>query len=418
MNQIVKFFFPHFIFFQVIGLPVIAQAPQSPNDFFAIALENSPLLNDLNNQITLAKIDSLKYQATYGFIISADANAMYSPTINGWGYDNTLTNGRNLFAGFRVSKEIANKNFSKARLNTFNATIDQITAQKNISVLSLKRQITDQYIATYASEQKLKLTAEILSLLNEEDLVLKKLTQAAVFKQTDYLAFKVTLQQNELNLQQQKAEWKNNYALLNLICGKVDTNFTPLAPLEIPANIPITNFGESVYTQAFTADKLKIENQRAVVTYSYKPKFNVFSDAGYQSALNLTAYKNFGWAIGLGLTIPIYDGHQKKMLLQQNELELKTREKYLKQQETQYQQFTLQTEVQIDQYKKMLETAKQQLRYAKTLVEANAKQLPTGDVRIVDFILSITNYMSLKTNIIQYQQTVDTLQNQLQYLIL
>lgn len=120
----------------------------------------------------------------------------------------------------------------------------------------------------------------------------------------------------------------------------------------------------------------------------------------------------------MGVSIPIYDGRQKKMLLQQNQLALQTRQKYMEQTERQYQQQIFQIQNQMDQYYSMIKTANQQMNYARTLVEANAKQLPTGDVRMVDFILSINNLLSLKGNIIQYKSTLFNLQNQMQYLII
>ena len=40
----------------------------------------------------------------------------------------------------------------------------------------------------------------------------------------------------------------------------------------------------------------------------------------------------------------------------------------------------------MDQYYNMIKTANQQINYARTLVEANAKQLPTGCNVLVDFI--------------------------------
>jgi hypothetical protein len=106
------------------------------------------------------------------------------------------------------------------------------------------------------------------------------------------------------------------------------------------------------------------------------------------------------------------------MLLQQNQLSLQTRQKYLEQTQRQYQQQILQINNQIEQYNKIINTANEQTTYAKTLVEANAKQLPTGDVRMVDFILSINNLLNLKGNIIQYNTTLFNLKNQLQYLII
>ena len=398
------------------GVFISAQTNVLPY-FLSTAQSNSPILNDYNNQIISNKIDSLKLKSTYGFILTGDGNAGYSPNIKGWGYDNALTNGQSLFAGVRLAKEFISRNNLNTRLAGINASIAQVLAQKNISLQTLKKQVTDQYIATFASQQQYNLSEEIIHLLHQEDIVLKKLTQAAVFKQTDYLTFKVTLQQNELTLEQQHAEWQANYTLLNYLSGIVDDTFSTLETPSFEEKLN-SNFGESMYQKAFQADSLKLSNDAKIIEYNYKPKITAFSDGGYQSSFAVTPYKNFGLSVGLGVSIPIYDGHQKKMLLQQNELQLQTRQKYLEQSQRQYQQQILQINNQIQQYDKIINTAKLQITYAKTLVEANAKQLPTGDVRMVDFILSINNLLTLKANIIQYNTTLFNLRNQLQYLIL
>ncbi|MDR4890640.1 MULTISPECIES: TolC family protein [unclassified Chryseobacterium] len=402
----------------LFSLSLEAQTGHALSYFITQAQANSPLLNDYNNQVMSNKIDSLKLRATYGFIVAGEANAGYSPNIRGWGYDNALTNGQSLFAGVRVAKEFISRNNLDTRLKAYDANIAQILAQKNISIQTLNKQITDQYIATYTSQQRYELSKEIINLLNHEDLLLKKLTQSSVFKQTDYLTFKVTLQQNELTLQQQQAEWQSNYALLNYLCGIIDTQFPFLPAPNIDKTLNPIDFKESMYSQAFKADSLKIANDSEIIKYNYKPKITAFSDGGYQTSFAQTPYKNFGLGIGLGVSIPIYDGHQKKMLLQQNQLALQTRQKYIEQTERQYQQQIFQIQNQMEQYYKMIGTANEQINYARTLVEANAKQLPTGDVRMVDFILSINNLLSLRSNIIQYHTTLFNLQNQMQYLII
>ena len=66
----------------------------------------------------------------------------------------------------------------------------------------------------------------------------------------------------------------------------------------------------------------------------------------------------------------------------------------------------------------MITMAKEQLSYSKTLIEANLKQVPTGDVKVTDFILSINNYLILKTGIIQNELQRNILLNNLQNLIL
>ncbi|AZA53841.1 MULTISPECIES: TolC family protein [Chryseobacterium] len=404
--------------FFIFCCKISGQSKNTLSYFLETAKTNSPVLNDFNNQVLSNRIDSLKLRATYGFIVTGEGTVGYSPNIKGWGYDSALTNGQSLFASVRVAKEFISRNNLNTRLIGVNASIAQVLAQKNISLQTLNKQITDQYITTYASQQQYNVSKEIIHLLNQEDIVLKKLTQAAVFKQTDYLTFKVVLQQNELTLEQQKADWQNNYALLNYLSGIIDDTFEPVEAPYFTEKLNSTSFDKSMYQKAFQADSLKLANDAKIIQYNYKPKITTFSDSGYQSSFITTPYKNFGLSVGVGVTIPIYDGHQKKMLLQQNQLSLQTRQKYLEQTQRQYQQMMFQINSQIEQYNRIINTANEQTTYARTLVEANAKQLPTGDVRMVDFILSINNLLSLKGNIIQYNTTLFNLKNQLQYLII
>lgn len=66
----------------------------------------------------------------------------------------------------------------------------------------------------------------------------------------------------------------------------------------------------------------------------------------------------------------------------------------------------------------MTEVANEQMKYAETLIEANLKQLPTGDVKVVDFILSINNYLNLKSGLVQFKTNLYNLHNQLHNLII
>ena len=50
----------------------------------------------------------------------------------------------------------------------------------------------------------------------------------------------------------------------------------------------------------------------AQIDLSYKPKVSLYADAGYVSSLQYLPYKNFGASAGVNLTVPIYDGRQKK----------------------------------------------------------------------------------------------------------
>ncbi|MDD3788457.1 MAG: TolC family protein [Petrimonas sp.] len=412
MKRFFFLFFPVFLLVPNIGF---AQKTVTLDDYLATAKENSPVLSDYNNQRYSLKIDSLKMLADYGVKVTANGDAMYAPVIKGWGYDNALSNGQNVTAVIRITRDLLGKANKDTRLADYNLASKQMINQIKITELQLNRAVTEQYLNTYTAQQLYQNYQEIIKLLNEEDVILKKLTQESAFKQTDYLSFKVTLQQNLLAMQQQRADWLNNYATLNYLAGVVDTTLSVLQPPLMPDKMPLP-FEQSIYAESYITDSLKLANDAKIINYDYRPKLSAYADGGYSSSFITTPYKNFGASVGLSLTVPIYDGNKRKMMLQQNRLAQATRKRYNEFEHNRYLQQTAQLQAQIRQYEQMQATAGEQLVYSQALIEANLKQLPTGDVKIADFILSINNYLNLKSSLVQYQDNLYKLYNNLNYL--
>ncbi len=412
MKRFFFLFFPVFLLVPNIGF---AQKTVTLDDYLATAKENSPVLSDYNNQRYSLKIDSLKMLADYGVKVTANGDAMYAPVIKGWGYDNALSNGQNVTAVIRITRDLLGKANKDTRLADYNLASKQVINEIKITELQLNRAVTEQYLNTYTAQQLYQNYQEIIKLLNEEDVILKKLTQESAFKQTDYLSFKVTLQQNLLAMQQQRADWLNNYATLNYLAGVVDTTLSVLQPPLMPDKMPLP-FEQSIYAESYITDSLKLANDAKIINYDYRPKLSAYADGGYSSSFITTPYKNFGASVGLSLTVPIYDGNKRKMMLQQNRLAQATRKRYNEFEHNRYLQQTAQLQAQIRQYEQMQATAGEQLVYSQALIEANLKQLPTGDVKIADFILSINNYLNLKSSLVQYQDNLYKLYNNLNYL--
>ncbi|MGA9213252.1 TolC family protein [Kaistella sp.] len=395
-----------------------AQSKNTLDYYLETAQQANPNLQDLKNQISITALDSIKMQRDYGFKVNGIADASYSPQIKNWGYDgNSTINGKNLALLGRVSRDFVSKKSYQAKLNSFSLAVQQLLNQKNLSALNLKKAITEQYLLAYENQEQTKIDQEIIHIFQQEDLILKTLTQKSVFRQTDYLTFKVTQQQNELLQKQHSTDFQNNFGLLQFLSGNDEKELLDLEAPTFNAKIE-SDFKESIYAQTFKTDSLKLANDIQLINYNYQPKISVFADGGYSSALIQTPYKNFGISAGLSLTVPIYDGHQRELSLEQKKIELDTRKNYTAFYQKQFEQQKSQIKNQIVRYKEMVNLANTQMKYAKTLIEANLKQLPTGDVKMVDFILAITNYTTLKSGLLQYQMQVLRLENQYENIIL
>jgi outer membrane protein TolC len=251
-------------------------------------------------------------------------------------------------------------------------------------------------------------------LLGDEEGVLKQLTEKGVYHQTDYLTFRVTLQQESLTLNQARLQFQTDFANLNYVCGLLDTSFAPLGEPALDS-VEWLDPASTVFYRQFIVDSLLIRNNDALIDFDYKAKVNLYADAGYSSSFAVTPYKNFGASVGINLTVPIYDGRQRKMQHGKVALSELTRENYRDFFTAQYSQQVAQLLQQLHATQDLIDQAREQLKYTKALIDANRRLLASGDVKIADYIIALGNYLSAQ-NVIT-QNTVNKLQiiNQINY---
>ncbi|MBS1509250.1 MAG: TolC family protein [Bacteroidetes bacterium] len=402
------------IFFLVAGCGLCTAQTTFLQQYINNGLRNSPLLKEYQNQVALNKYDSLLIIATTKPQVTGSSFNSYAPVIKGFGYDGAITNGANIITLVGVNKSIPNKKLLNAQFENLQLQSQERMNTSKLTEQDLKRGIIAQYIAAYGSLLQLNFNKDIENLLAKEEVVLKKLTQTNVYKQSDYLAFLVTLQQQQLLVKQSTIQYKNDFATLNYLCGITDTATTDLQDPGITLHtLPETK--TSVFFKQFEIDSLKIINNKTLVTVSYKPKINVFADAGYNSSLAFQAYKNFGTSFGISASIPIYDGRQKKLQYSKIDVEEKTRQNYQSYFTTQYQQQIAQLTQQLKATESLISDINSQLKYTQSLIDVNGKLLETGEARITDYVLALNNYINAQNLVTQNNIARLQIINQLNY---
>ncbi len=392
-----------------------ASAQQNNLDYFINqGLQNSPLLKDYQYQVQSNKIDSQRIKAGYGPQISGNSNGLYAPVIKGWGYDGVVSNLHTYNALIGLSQTLVGKDNINNQYRSLQLLNLGLENQGKISEQELKKTITQQYITAYGDLLQINFNQQMLSLLTNEEIILKQMTEKAVYKQTDYLSFLVTIQQQELMIKQLRNQYQNDFATLNYISGVRDTAYALLDSAAVSVTY-LPELEETVFYQQFTIDSAKIENNDRQIDFSYKPKLSLLADGGYSSSFAITPYKNFGVSAGVALTVPIYDGKQRKMLHQKNAIAEQTRKNYKDFFGRQYYQQIEQLKQQLMLSQQLIEQTTKQINYTEGLIKAQRQQLVTGDVRIADYIIAISNYLNAK-NIIS-QNTINSLQiiNQINY---
>jgi outer membrane protein TolC len=390
-------------------------AQQNNLDYFVNqAIANSPLLKDFQNQVLSFSLDSQIIRASLKPQVNGISNNSYAPIINGYGYDEVISNGQQISALIQVSKSFLSSKTIASQIANLQLQSQAIANNVKISEQDVIKAITDQYIVTYGEQLQLDFNYEINNLLKKEDSLLKKLTQDNVFKQNEYLGFVVILQQQLLSTSQLEIQYTFDYAALNYLAGIADTTTMRLQDPQLNSKT-FGDFANSVFYRQFVLDSLKLANDRMLVDLSYRPKINAYGDGGYNSSLTYKPYKNFGVSVGVNLTIPIYDGRQKKLQYSKIDLQEKTRifkRDFFIQQRNQQMMQLLQ---QLNGTDRLIDQINKQIKYTETLIIVNERLMVTGDIRLTDFILTLNNYFNAKNLVTQNYITRLKIVNQLNY---
>jgi len=353
------------------------------------------LLKDFQSQLLSLSLDSQILRASMKPQVNGISNNSYAPVIHGWGYDEVITNGQQLSGLFQVTKSFfANKTIA-SQLAAFRIQALQAGNNSRISQQDLRKTIADQFISTYGEQLQLDFNYHINGILKKEDSLLKKLTQDNVYRQVDYLSFAVTMQQQLLNTSQLEIQYGFDYGTLNWLAGIVDTTVVALADPQL-SMAAFGDFNNSPFYRQFVLDSLKLVNDRELIDLTYRPKISAFADAGYNSSLTVMPYKNFGVSAGINITVPIYDGRQKKLQYAKIEIQEKTRITKRDFFIAQRNQQMLQLIRQLNATDRLIDQVNKQITYTETLITVNEQLLATGDIRLTDFILSLNNYFTAK----------------------
>lgn len=397
----------------MFSLSVFSQE-KTIDDYVNAATQNSPLLNDFHNQLLSNKLDSALILANYKPQVGFNSTGTYAPIIRGFGYDEALTDHHTFNALVTVNQSLLGKNRVNNQLQGLGILSDSVNNAVALSRQDIRKNIISQYIAAYGTQEQIDFDRQVYHLLKEEEIILKKLTQQSVYKQSDYLAFLVTLQQQELQMKQDRIAHLNNVATLNYLSGIQSTDSVKLAQPKLDIHAAEL-LNESIFLKQYRLDSLRIQNNRRIVDLNYQPQVGVYADAGYNSSFAEQAYKNFGTSFGFTVAVPIYDGHQRKLQYSKLDIEERIRTGYRDYFLRQYRQQLAQLRQQLQESQSLFSKIKEQIKYTETLVQVNGKLLQTGDITIADYILALRNYLDSQNLLRQTNITRFELINQLNY---
>jgi len=391
------------------GRPVVAQLPSPPTpadsarrleEFLQVARQNSPLLRDLRGQVVQNLIDSLRRVAQNRPYVGGTAAAVAAPALGAFGYDQAISNGGNYATVASATQPLFNHNILQNDYRTLSNQGQTLRNNGRLSALDLRRSVTDQFLTAYAAEQQLAFNRSLLAQLRQQDVLLRRLVNGGIYKQTQYLSYYLQIQTQEVTVQQSQLAYRRELGTLRYLCGITDTTLLPIAAPDPPARPTLAGLN-SITQRQYTLDSLRIQLSRRTVGLSYRPRVSAVLDAGLQSAALLTIGRRFGLSGGVLLTVPLFDGHQRQLAYQRLDVDEQVRRGYrtflTAQRQQQYDQLLGQAQAAAA----LVTTIQRQLRVAQALVEAGRQQLATGDISILDYLQLITSTRSFQLSLTQ-----------------
>jgi len=388
---------------------------QSLDYYIDKAIQNSPLLRDYQNQLSSSAVDSMLIRASQKYQTDVTSQISYAPVISDWGYDEALSNGVNIIGQFGVKQEIMNKSVLDTKFKGINIKKQSVTNSIKISISDLKKSITTQYLTTYGDFNDIEFTRGQLKIVNDQLALLKHLVQNGVYKQSDYLSLLAEAEAQETAITQFMSQYSTDLQSLNQLCGINDNKDVELATPVI-SELKIENFNLSPLFMQFKIDSIRIENEKQLIADQVKPKLNWYADAGMMSSTITNIYKHFGVSAGINLTVPIYDGGQRKLEIQKLTLTENTRSSYQNYFKSQYQQHVFQIYNDLSNLTRVVDQVKKQLATSKELIDVIRRQLSNGAIPVIEFLNALRNYSVINRMINQSEIKRLVLINELNYL--
>ncbi|MGV8993549.1 MAG: TolC family protein [Flavobacterium sp.] len=397
--------------------------------FLNQAEKNSATIKENQNLLKIGDLQSeiIKAQNS-GFLVNATSDVLFAPffdsngkaievtttpSSNAYGYDAGITNGGLYSAQINITKNLFN------RTSVANLLLQNRVLNNSISLNSedfrhnLIKNITDSYIAIYQLQLQRQFQIATISDFKNRLKVVELLVKKGILQQSDYLLLQLDIDTKQIELQQTSTNLEISKSQLQTMSGvaKVEIN-----QIEIPS-VSVLNFIDKPFIQKkFENDSLQIMANQKVFENQYKPQISLYGNAGLNAVEITDMYRKIGASAGVRLSIPIYDGHQRKVNAEQNLLRTENLSSYKEISDLQRENNITQINTQISENEKALALLQNQQKKYEQILEIYKGKLVQGQISIVEYLNLMQTYrMSVYINL-QAQTNHWLLQSQLNYL--
>ncbi|MCX6170885.1 MAG: TolC family protein [Ignavibacteriales bacterium] len=371
------------------------------------AFQNNPTMKENSNLLRIGELNKSLTESQYSLPqISLTSNYLFAPFFNNngkiistnpdskaIGYDAGITNGGLYSALINIEKNIFNGGLTDALQKQIGIQQEQFKYNFELERRNLKKQVTEQYLNAYKSLLIYHLANDVVKNIEDQLTLTAGLVEKGYSKSQNYLLLKIELQSQQIVSKENFQQYKNDLLQLNSFCGVKDTQTVFIDSARIKMNDAKTKF---TFLEKFNLDSLAAVIQQDVFETKYQPQVKLFFNTGLNAVELEGIQRKFGLSAGIDFQMPIYDGGQKGITRQQNEISISTIRNYKQFAATNIEnqkQITISNIKLIQDNLKSIDT---QLNDYKDLINLSNKQLRTGDVSMIDYLIILRNFIDLQ----------------------
>ena len=406
-NHIVKLKM-RMIFFLILTFCLSAVHAQNDLDYYLKKAEdNSASLNEIQNQYRINELQrELEEANNSAFQVSLTSNYLFSPYFNNngdiitanpgpdaIGYDVGITNGGLYSALVNVEKNIFNGGITNAVETQINIQQKQNKYNYDLERRNLQKQITDQYLTAYKSLITFRLTKQILQNIDDQLKITGDLVAKGYEKTQNYLLLKIEYHSQQIALTENFQQYKNDLMQLNSLCGIKDTGTVFIDSVLITMHDAKAGFS---FTEKYKLDSLATVSRQQMFETKYQPQVKLFFNTGLNAVELDGIQRKFGLSAGVDFQLPIFDGGQKDITRQQNEISLSSINNFRNNALTNIDNQKQNSASNIRLLRNNISSIDSLLDQYNELIKLSDKQLQTGDITMIEYLNILQNYITLK----------------------
>jgi outer membrane protein TolC len=383
---------------------------QTNLDYFLQTAEtNNPLLKEYTNQISASALqrDLIRSQQILPQI-SLSAGYLFAPFFNNnghlisttpevqaIGYDIGITNGGLYSAQINVEKNIFNGGTADALSAAQSIQEDALRNTTALTKRDLARQVTDQYLQAYHSRKLYELSRETSANIKALLSILEKLVAQGAAKQSEYLLLSIEYESKMAAAADSYVQFTTNRNQLCSLCGITDSAAVPIDSVDMTLRTDRPRFE---FVKKFEYDSLSARSQQEQFENKYRPQVSVFFTTGLNAVELNTIHRKFGLSAGVNFSLPLFDGNQRSITRQQNQLSLQSIANYRATYVVQLDNQRKNTLDRLENLRSILQSYARQVAGYEQVLRIAENELRRGQVTMVEYLTLLSNYIEVRKN--------------------